>query len=449
MIDSYIEIQKSSPLAGTVSICGAKNAVLVTMASLVLTDGVSQLTNVPASADVLHMIALLEDLGALIQFNTREHHLIVDTRTINKWRVSPALIKKMRASVLVAGALLARFGRADIAVPGGCGIGARPLDYHVKCFNRLGVEVHMEDEFLCMKSTGPMLQGNRVVLEYPSVGATENCILAATNARGTTRIINAALEPEVMDLIIALRRMGASINVEAPATIVIEGCKPLYPIVHPIMADRLEAGSILLAAAITGGSVTIPEARQDTLDVFLLKLQEMGHTIITGEDGLGIQLIATKTPHAVSFKTGPFPGFPTDLQAPMMAAQCIAQGRSVIEETVFENRLMQVRELQKMGAQIHVTHNHQAIITGVDELFGASVIAPDIRSSCALVLAGLVARGTTTMTGIKHWLRGYESLELKLASIGAPVRLVLIPEDIVRHEHTASLMHYEHTSLTR
>lgn len=429
MIDaSYLEIERSLDLKGSVPLVGAKNAVLVTMASLVLTNGKSVLTNVPVSADVIHMISLLEQLGAQVSFDKVTHTLEVDTTTINKWCVNPSIMKKMRASILVMGPLLARFGRADIAAPGGCSIGSRPIDYHLKNFKKMGVIIEQEHDFL--KAHAQELKATNIVLEYPSVGATENIMMAATLARGVTRIINAALEPEVLDLIVVLQKMGALIQVVAPATIIIEGVQSLGAVNHAVIPDRLEAGALLLAAAVTGGQIYVPDIRACDMDVFLLKLEEMGHTITVGQDGRGVQLKATHTPKAVSFKTGPFPGFPTDLQAPMMAAQCLAEGVSIIEETVFENRFLQVRELEKMGALIKVEHN-KAIVSGVEELFGTHVIASDIRGSCALVLAGLVARGTTTMTGLQHWYRGYEALEEKLAYLGARITLKqAIKEDI-------------------
>jgi UDP-N-acetylglucosamine 1-carboxyvinyltransferase len=267
------------------------------------------------------------------------------------------------------------------------------------------------------------LQPVEHILEYPSVGATENIMMASVLIKGTTRIINAAIEPEVLDLIQVLTKMGAKITVEPPATIVIEGVTSLRPIEHHIMYDRLEAGTLLLAAAITGGEIDLPDAPASSMDVFLAKLEEMGHAITRGKEGKGVYLKATKQPQGVSFKTMPYPGFPTDLQAPMMAALCVASGKSVIHETVFENRLLHVRELQKMGAQISV-EGHVATIVGVEELYGTSVIATDIRASAALVIAGLVAQGDTTMTGVPHLTRGYDNIVAKLASLGAQVRLV-------------------------
>jgi len=420
MIQEFISIEQSGPLQGAVELTGAKNAVLVIIASLILTHGKSRLTNVPRSDDVLQMIALLESLGATATFHETIHVLEVDTSHINSWKVSPDIMKKMRASILVMGPLLARFGHADIALPGGCVIGTRPIDYHLKNFEKMGVEIQQQSHFLT--TSAPQLRAARIILEYPSVGATENIMMAATLTQGTTQIINAALEPEVLDLVDILQAMGAKITIQAPATIVIEGVTQLHPVQHQIIPDRLEAGALLLAAAITGGSIKLPTARADHMDVFLLKLQEMGHTIVRGDNDRGISLFATKKPRAVSFKTAPYPGFPTDLQAPMLAAQCLAEGECVIEETVFENRLLHVRELQKMGAQITLEHN-KAIIKGVEELYAAPVIATDIRASCALVLAGLVARGVTSMTGIHHWTRGYDALEKKLQTLGARIKV--------------------------
>lgn len=420
MSNAHLVIEQSWGLSGEVELVGAKNAVLVIMAALILTRGKSILNNVPASSDVEQMILVLEELGAQVTFVRKEHRLEVDTTSVSKYGVSAEIMRKMRASILVMGPLLARFGKANIALPGGCVIGPRPVDYHIKNFEQMGVIVEVHGDYL--NAVAPLLQATTLVLDYPSVGATENIMMAATLTPGVTRIINAALEPEVMDCIAVLRKMGADIAILPPATIEIKGVSTLKPIEHAIVYDRLEAGALLLAAAITGGEISLPQAPAYTLDIVLKKLRDMGHSVTVGNDNVGVTLRATQTPRAVSFKTGPYPGFPTDLQAPMMAAQCIANGSSVIEETVFENRLVHVRELQKMGAQITIEHN-KAIVMGVEELYGTQIIATDIRSSCALVLAGLVAKGTTHMTGIHHWQRGYEMLERKLAHLGARISL--------------------------
>jgi len=417
-MEGFLKVENSPKLKGEASLIGAKNAVLVMMASLILTEGKSRLTNVPSSDDVMQMMMLLRDLGAEVSYNKETHILEVDTTMLCKFQVNKEIMKKMRASILVMGPLLAKFGRADIALPGGCVIGARPINYHLKNLRKLGAPITIEGEYLFAKTDN--LKADRIVLEYPSVGATENVLLAATGAKGTTRIINAALEPEVLDLIRMLQKMGAHISIEVPATIVIEGGVHLKPIEYAVMNDRLEAGSLLLAAAVTGGQLILPDSPAWAMDVFLMKLQEMGHSIEIGKDGVGVTLKATQSPKAVSFKTSPYPGFPTDLQAPMMVAQSVASGRSIIDETVFENRLLHVHELQKMGAQIKIDGN-RAIVAGVDELYGAPVIATDIRAGCALVIAGLVAKGITTISGVHHLSRGYESIQKKLIAMGASI----------------------------
>jgi len=417
--DGVLFIEESGKLQGTVSVKGAKNAVLVTMASLILTEGKSILRNVPNSADVLQMSNLLQELGAEVLFDEIQNILMVDTTFVRNNRVRPEIMKKMRASVLVMGPLLARFGKAEVALPGGCLIGERPIDIHIKNFVKMGVSVSVEQEFLCAEAVG--LKPARIVLEYPSVGATENILMAAVLTQGETTIINAALEPEVIDLIEVLKKMGADITMVAPASIVIKGVSSLKSVEHEVVPDRLEAGSLLLAAAITGGTVSVSNAYIEHLDVFLAKLQEMGHAIkLDGQRG--VTLTATEFPQAVSFRTAPYPGFPTDLQAPMMAVLCLAEGKSVVHETVFENRFLHIRELQKMGAQISV-EGDRAFITGVEELYGTHVIASDIRASCALVLAGLVAKGKTQVTGVRHWRRGYDALEKKLHFLGGRIEL--------------------------
>lgn len=420
MKNSYLRVEHSPRLKGQVSVFGAKNAVLVIMASLILTRGTSILTNVPASADIFCMIALLQELGADVHFSTAKHCLTVDTSNLSSWCVSAIIMKKMRASILVLGPLLARFGFAKVALPGGCAIGGRPIDFHLKNFIKMGVEVTELDACVNARVV-QSLQGRRLVLEYPSVGATENLLLAAVVAHGVTHIVNAAFEPEVFDLINVLRLMGAHIVIDQH-TLVIHGVaiEDLKPITYDIMPDRLEAGSILLAAAVTGGEVFVPQVPANTLDLFLVKLQEMGHEIIVQQGGFGITIHATDVPQAVSFKTGPYPSFPTDLQAPMMVAQCLASGISVIEETVWENRLLHVDALRCMGANIVLEHN-RATVRGVKGLRGTLVEATDIRASCALVIAGLAASGITIVRGAHHWERGYEKLEERLGAVGASI----------------------------
>jgi len=432
MSNEYLLVKKSPPLSGTVELVGAKNAVLVICTSLILTNGISILENVPNSADVLLMIKLLEDLGAGVTFEPEKKLLTVDTRTICKFEVKQEIMNKMRASILVAGPLLARFGKAKVAFPGGCLIGARPIDYHLSGFKKMGAFIETHDCFidLTLKPYQELPKLTRLVLEYPSVGATENLMMLAALNKGETEIVNAAIEPEVLDLIDILTRMGAKIDCSQGQIIKIKGVDKLNPVRHYIIPDRIEAGALLLAAAITGGSVTIPDARADHMDLFLEKLRAMGHKVITGTHAThdnphrGITLTATTTPQAVSFKTGQYPCFPTDIQAPMMSILSVANGTSLIEETVYENRLIHIKELQKMGAQITRDGNTKATIRGVDALYGTEVIATDIRASCALVLAGLVAQGQTKITGIHHWRRGYDKLEHKLVAMGALIEVV-------------------------
>jgi len=426
-----IQVEPIGPLCGNMRVVGAKNAILVIMASTLLTSGKSIIRNVPVSSDVLYMIKLLESLGVKVVFDREHKYVEIDTLDITNCAVDPDIMRKMRASVLVMGPLLARFGKAEVVLPGGCGIGARPVDFHLKAFKSMGVHIHTLDDLLQVYTPG--LQANRIVLEYPSVGATENVLMAATLTPGTTTIVHAALEPEVLDLVKVLKKMGALIDIQPPMTIEVTGVSSLHPIEHEVIVDRLEAGALLLAGAISGGDVHIVNARAHDLDVFLMKLQEMGHAIEVGPDGIGIRLIATKTPRAVSFKTGPYPGFPTDLQAPMMVAQCLASGTCEVHETVFENRFLHVRELQKMGAQIKFIFGDKVQIKGVDALYGTHVIASDIRASCALVLAGLAAKGKTYMTGVNHWRRGYDQLEQKLNALGAKIEVgpvALIPTTV-------------------
>lgn len=430
MSEGHLLVQKSPELKGQVSLVGAKNSVLGIIASLILTDGVSNIENVPNSADVHHMIKLLESLGAQISFDTHKKHLVVDTSTINSFVVAPDIMKKMRASILVLGPLLARFGKAQVALPGGCVLGARPINYHLSGLQKMGVSINAYEHFLQATTSSDLQKKNfiRIVLEYPSVGATENLMMLAASLPAQTTIVNAAMEPEVLDIIDVLKKMGASITISGSNILHIKGTGKLQSISHTVIPDRLEAGALLLATSITGGEIYIPDARPDHMDLFLEKLQEMGHEVTTHFNAQdpswqGIRLVATKNPRAVNIKTAPYPGFPTDLQAPMMTALCLANGTSTIEETVFENRLIHAQELRKMGAQISV-QGTSAIIHGIDALYGCNVIANDIRASCSLVMAGLVATGSTKITGIHHWQRGYDKLEEKLKELGAAITLV-------------------------
>lgn len=419
MANEYLIVKKSAPLCGTVNLTGAKNAVLTIMASLILTSGKSRLTNVPVSSDVQQMIQLLTSLGAIVDFDVDKNTLIVDTSTISNFQVSPEIMNKMRASILVMGPLLARFGKAKIALPGGCLIGARPIDFHLNGLKKLGASIEQNGLFLDATYQKQGCSNSRITFEYPSVGATENIMMFASLLPTTTTIINAACEPEVLDLADVLTKMGAKIDFGPGLQLSVTGANKLNPVTHSIIPDRLEAGSLLLATAITGGDITISNARPDHMDAFLEKLREMGHTIETDN---GIHFIATKFPRAVSFKTAPYPGFPTDLQAPMMAALALADGISKIDETVYENRFIHIQELKKMGAQITLEGN-TAVVRGTEEIYGGEVIATDIRASCALAIAGLAANGTTKISGIHHWRRGYDQLEKKISALGGDMLL--------------------------
>ena len=421
--NGYILVEKSLNLSGAIDLVGAKNAVLPIMAALILAKGKSVLTSVPDSSDVYEMIKLLESLGATVEFDPVAKKIVVNSEYIDKPEVAHEVMDKMRASILVMGPLLARFKKTRVALPGGCLIGARPIDLHLKSFEALDVKITNDDKYFYANHESKK-NNHRIVLEYPSVGATENLLMFASMKQGITEIVNAALEPEVLDLIEKKKKMGAKIEFDTPATIRIIGVDRLRSVEHEIVPDRLEAGTLLLAAAITGGKIDLPDAIPVHMELFLEKLKQMGHDIEVGYNaGRGVRLVATKNPVAVNIKTYPFPGFPTDLQAPMMAALCLSNGDSKVEETVFENRLMHVKELEKMGAQIRV-ENSSAIVSGVDALYGSKVISSDIRAAAALVLAGLVAEGQTEIFGIQHWRRAYDHLEDKLKKMGANIKII-------------------------
>lgn len=421
MKNDFILVKKSVPLTGEVLVSGAKNAALPILASLVLTSGISVLKNVPHLTDIESMVYLLEQLGAVIHADYAAGVLTVDTTGINNWRVSEEIMQKTRASIVILGPLLARFQQADVAFPGGDAIGARPIDYHLKNFKKMGAVVTQHENIISLKAE--RLTAQRFVLDYPSVGATQNILMAAVLVPGISHIVNAAIEPEVMDLVKILQQMGAQISLEYPATIKVVGVEKLYPVTYEIMPDRLEAGALLIAAAITGGDISLPNACAQDMELFLMKLEEMGHTVEVNAQG-GVRLIACAHPQAVSFKTAPYPGIATDLQPLMMIAQAVAQGKCEAIETVFENRFLHVPYLQLMGARMEVLGSHKALVTGVKKLQGATVIATDIRASCALVLAGFVAEGTTRVFGVSHWWRGYESLDRKLRALGAEIEFV-------------------------
>ena len=413
-----IVVSGGVPLRGEVRISGAKNAVLPILCAGLLGHGPLVVRNVPNLHDVKTTLRLLAELGAGITLDDSFTIRIDPTRVRN--HVAPyELVKTMRASVLVLGPLLARHGAAEVSLPGGCAIGSRPVDQHIKGMQALGAEVVVEHGFI--KAAAKRLRGARVVFDMVSVGATENVLMAATLAEGRTVIENAAREPEIIDLAECLVAMGARIDGAGSDRIVVEGVERLEGGEHTVVADRIEAGTFLVAAAMTGGSVTATHARPDTMGVVLDKLRDAGADLDCDGDRIRIEMHGR--PRAVNLTTAPHPGFPTDMQAQFMAMDCIADGVGVVHENIFENRFMHVQELLRLGADIRVEGN-TAIVRGVERLGGAPVMATDLRASASLVLAGLVAEGDTTIDRIYHLDRGYENIEAKLSALGARIKRV-------------------------
>ena len=406
-------------LEGEVRISGAKNAVLPILCATLLADAPVRITNVPRLHDVLTTAKLLAGLGAGVVHEGDA--MTVDPRSVNSRLAPYELVKTMRASVLVLGPLLAKFGDAEVSLPGGCAIGSRPVDLHIKGLQALGAEISVDHGFIKARSAG-RLKGARHVFELVSVGATENVLMAAALAEGTTVLENAAMEPEIVDLADCLNAMGAKIEGAGTARITIEGVEKLSGCEHAVVADRIETGTFLVAAAMTGGRVTATHARPDTLDAVLDKLREAGADIETDGDRIVLDMHG-KRPRAVNITTAPHPAFPTDMQAQFMAMNCMAEGVGVINETIFENRFMHVNELLRLGADIRVD-GHTAVVRGVDKLSGAPVMATDLRASASLILAGLVADGETIIDRIYHLDRGYENIEAKLSALGAGIRRV-------------------------
>jgi UDP-N-acetylglucosamine 1-carboxyvinyltransferase len=407
------------PLNGEVAISGAKNAVLPILCATLLADEPVSIRNVPNLHDVKTTLRLLAELGAGVILQD-DADLQIDPRTVRSHVAPYELVKTMRASVLVLGPLLAKYGAAEVSLPGGCAIGSRPVDLHIKALEALGAEITLEHGFI--KAQAKRLKGGKVVFDIVSVGATENVLMAATLADGTTVIENAAKEPEIVDLADCLVAMGADIEGAGTDRIVVRGVERLHGGVHHVVADRIETGTFLVAAAMTGGCVTATRTRPGTLDAVLDKLVEAGADVGTRADRITVDMRGRR-PKAVDIVTAPHPGFPTDMQAQFMAMNCIAEGVGSIDETIFENRFMHVQELMRLGADIHVD-GHRAIVTGVPKLSGAPVMATDLRASASLILAGLVAEGETTIDRIYHLDRGYENIERKLSALGAKIRRV-------------------------
>ncbi|NYS23557.1 UDP-N-acetylglucosamine 1-carboxyvinyltransferase [Rhodobacteraceae bacterium 2376] len=419
-MDSII-VTGNGPLHGEIPIAGAKNACLALMPATLLSEEPLTLTNAPRLSDIRTMTALLESLGAEVAPLQGGQVLALSSHAIDNHRADYEIVRKMRASILVLGPMLARDGQAVVSLPGGCAIGARPVDLHLRALEAMGAELDLRDGYVHARAPGG-LKGATFEFPIVSVGATENALMAATLARGTTVLKNAAREPEIVDLAQCLRRMGAQIEGEGTSTITVQGVDRLGGATHPVVADRIELGTYMLAPAIAGGSVECIGGRMDLVAAFAEKLRETGVEVEQTERGLRVSRTGDRV-RAANVVTEPFPGFPTDLQAQFMALMCIADGTAVLEERIFENRFMHAPELLRMGAQIDV-HGGTATVTGVERLRGAPVMATDLRASVSLILAGLAAEGETVLSRVYHLDRGYESVESKLGACGARIERV-------------------------
>ena len=412
-----ILISGGTPLNGEIGISGAKNAVLPILAACLLADEPVCIGNVPHLHDVTTFIELLGQMGVQLVLDDRMQ-MHVDPRTTSTCVAPYDLVRTMRASILVLGPLVARFGQAEVSLPGGCAIGSRPVDQHIRGLQALGAQITVENGYI--KARARRLQGARIVMDMVTVTGTENIMMAATLAQGTTVIENAAQEPEVVDLAHCLIAMGAQIEGEGSPTIVIHGVERLHGAEYQVLPDRIETGTFLVGAAMTGGKIRTRHARADTLDAVLLKLEQAGARIAVGSDWIELDMHDRQL-RAVDVHTAPYPEFPTDMQAQFTALNCVAKGTGVVTETVFENRFMHAHELQRLGADIHLDGN-TAVVRGVAELSGAPIMATDLRASACLVLAGLVAKGDTVVDRVYHIDRGYENIEEKLGALGAKIR---------------------------
>ncbi|MFM8798800.1 MAG: UDP-N-acetylglucosamine 1-carboxyvinyltransferase [Fluviibacter sp.] len=414
-------IQGGARLEGEIRISGAKNAALPILCASLLVREPLVLTNLPHLNDVATMIRLLTNMGVASTLDGAEAGVTLDANGLTEAVAPYELVKTMRASILVLGPLVARWGEAKVSLPGGCAIGARPVDQHIKGLQAMGAEVHVEAGYIHAKAPAGGLKGARICTDMVTVTGTENLMMAATLANGETVIENAACEPEVVDLANCLIAMGAKIEGAGTDVIRIQGVAQLHGAEHAVMPDRIETGTFLCAAAITGGNVVLQGTSAAYLEAVTSKLVEAGCTI--GGDANCISIQAPARLKSVSFRTAPYPAFPTDMQAQLMAVNCLADGTAIIKETIFENRFMHAVELMRLGADIHIDGN-SAAVKGVDKLEGAIVMATDLRASAALVIAGLAAQGETLIERIYHLDRGYERIEEKLARLGASVRRV-------------------------
>lgn len=416
---SKLIISGSNPLQGELRASGAKNAVLPILAATLLADGRVTLSNVPHLQDVTTTMELLGRMGVNLVLDERLC-IEIDPRSTHNFRAPYELVKTMRASILVLGPLLARFGRAEVSLPGGCAIGSRPVNLHIKGLAAMGADIRLEEGYI--RAYAERLKGAHIVMDLVTVTGTENLMMAAALAKGTTIIENAAREPEVVDLANFLNAMGARIGGAGTDTLVIDGVERLAGTHYRVLPDRIETGTYLVAAAITGGRIKVKDTQPDILEAVLLKLEDAGAQVNTGSDWIEVDMEG-RHPKAMHIRTAPYPAFPTDMQAQFMALNTVAEGVGTITETIFENRFMHVHELQRMGAQLQLEGN-TVISTGVPVLTGAPIMATDLRASASLILAGLVAKGETTVDRIYHIDRGYECIEEKLSQLGARIRRV-------------------------
>jgi len=415
----FFQIEGGTPLEGDVTISGAKNAVLPLQAAALLADGKMTIRNVPRLKDVATLASLLEGMGVTVKTD-KNNNISTDTSTIKNQVAPYELVRTMRASILVLGPLVARYGYAEVSLPGGCAIGSRPVNIHLTGLEAMGVEITVDEGFIRAKAE--RLKGATIVMEAVTVTGTENLLMAAVLAEGITTLENAAREPEVVDLANCLNQMGAKITGEGTNTIVVEGVKKLKGIDYSVLPDRIETGTYLAAAAITGGRVKCLKAAPYTLDAVLQKFREAGARVETGDDWIELDMRGRKL-KAVDIRTEPHPGFPTDMQAQFMAMNCLSEGIGVVVENIFENRMMHVAELMRMGANIRLEGN-TAIVAGMPSLRGAPVMATDLRASACLILAGLAAKGITIVDRIYHTDRGYEKIEEKLTQVGAKIKRI-------------------------
>lgn len=422
-----IRVEGGHAIEGSVCVSGAKNSALKLMAATLLAPGKTTLTNVPNISDVHVMGKVLKRMGATIEV-VDEHSLVIDTSSVDSWEAPYELVAKMRASTAVMGPLLGRFGRAKIAMPGGCNLGARKIDMHILGLEALGVEFDTDHGYIYADASKG-LTGTSVTLEFASVGATENLIMAAVKAKGETVIDNAAREPEIVDLANMLNKMGAKITGAGTPVVTIEGVDELHPVEHRVVGDRIEAGTFLVAGAIMASEqgVKVTGFNPVHLGMVLRKMELMGIRTERTENGMKVYRADRIAP--VDIQTLPFPGFPTDMQAQVMVLSALADGTSIITENIFENRFMFASELSRMGANIRV-EDHHALIHGVDGFSGAQVVSPDLRGGAALVIAGLIAEGVTEVSAIHHIYRGYERFVEKLTALGACVERVTLPDSI-------------------